>query len=444
MKNKLAILGGEKVCKKPIRNSPHIDENDIKVVNNLMKAGRFSRFVGSPIPGTYEDLYKLSKDLIIDLDDDIYSFLGGAYIRAFEAKNAELVNCDYAISVNSATSGLVTALLALDLAPNSKVVTTPYSFSATAAAIRLANLQPVFCDLDIETFNICPKELTKILKTQSIDCVLYVHWCGNAGDFDKIVNICKSNDILLVEDAAQAPVTLYKDKYLGTYGDIGIFSFNEPKNFMTGEGGMVITDNQKYAVRSRLIRNHGEAIIDDGFDDSLSNNAFGHNFRLTEIQASIGLNQLNKIEKLNGLRNKNYKLLLRKIESLETPYIKPQRITHLETYYAYTAAFRWDSIQSGVHRNIFCKALLAEGVPVFTGYPTLMSQQRLHKEYSNIKNTENAIDLNESQFFGFLCLGYPNRKKEIELIYESIRKVLDNLEEIKNISLKDDYISLGR
>ena len=82
---------------------------------------------------------------------------------------------------------------------------------------------------------------------------LYVHWCGNAGDFDEIVNICKSNDILLVEDAAQAPVTLYKDKYLGTYGEIGIFSFNEPKNFMTGEGGMVITKNLKFLMLLPLI-----------------------------------------------------------------------------------------------------------------------------------------------------------------------------------------------
>jgi dTDP-4-amino-4,6-dideoxygalactose transaminase len=444
MKNKLAILGGDKVCKKLIKNSPLIDRHDIKVVKSLMKDGRFSRFVGSPIPGTYEDLFKKSKDLTIDLNDDKYSFLGGAYVRAFEERNSELVNSDYAISVNSATSGLVTALLALDLAPKSKVLTTPYSFSATAAAIRLANLQPIFCDLDIETFNICPKELERIIETHTIDCLLYVHWCGNAGDFDKIVEICKSKNILLLEDAAQAPVTLYKGKHLGTYGDIGVFSFNEPKNFMTGEGGMIITNNQKYAVRSRLIRNHGEAIVDDTFDKSLINNTFGHNFRLTEIQAAIGLNQLNKIEMLNGLRNKNYKLLLKKIESLNSAFITPQRVTHLETFYAYTAGFRWDSSQSRIHRDTFCKALLEEGVPVFTGYPTLMSQQRLHREYSNTENTKNAIDLNDNQFFGFLCLGYPNGNKEIELIYKSICKVLDNLDVLKEVSLKDDYISLGR
>ena len=444
MKNNLAIFGGDKLCNKVIRNKPHIDEKDIGVVNKLMREGRFSRFVGSPIPGTYKELPKKSKDLVINLKDDSFSFLGGAYIRSFEAKNAELVNSDYAISVNSATSALVTALLSLDLKPNSKILTTPYSFSATAAAIRLANLQPIFCDIDKETFNICPKELSKIIKEQSIDCVVYVHWCGNAGDFDQIVDICNKKDILLVEDAAQAPVTLYKDKYLGTYGDIGVFSFNEPKNFMTGEGGMLVTDNKNLAIRSRLIRNHGEAIIDDSFEESLINNTFGHNFRLTEIQAAIGLNQLNKLQKLNRIRMDNYINLLEKINSLKSSYIKPQRITHLETYYAYTAAFKWDSQESGVHRNIFCKALLEEGVPVFTGYPSLMSQQRLHKDYCSIENTPNAVNINNNEFFGFLCLGYPNGDKEVELIYKSIKKVLENLEEIKTLSLQDNYISLGR
>ena len=444
MKSKLALFGGRKIIKKPIKNKPYIDANDIKLVGKLMEQGRFSRFVGSPIPGTIEDLDKKSNDLVINLKDDRYTFLGGAYVRAFEAKNANLVDVDYAISVNSATSGIVTALMALDLPDNSNVLTTPYSFSATAAAIRLANLQPVFCDIDIETFNICPQELKKSIKENNIKCVVYVHWCGNAGDFQEVVKICKKNKIYLIEDSAQAPITLYKNKYLGTHGDIGIFSFNEPKNFMTGEGGMVVTSNKKFAIRSRLIRNHGEAIIDESFNKDLINNTFGHNFRLTEIQAAIGLNQLKKSKKLSLIRSNNYKYLIKRITSLNSSYIKPQRITHLETFYSYTAAFRWDSASSGVHRDIFCEALLKEGAPVFTGYPRLMSEQRLHSKYSNTKNTKNAQRLNKDEFFGFLCLGSPNGKLEMELIFKCIEKVLNNIDDLKKVKMKNKVISLGR
>ena len=444
MKSKLAIFGGKKTIKKQIKNKPFIDEKDLKLVSKLMKQGRFSRFVGSPIPGTKDEIGKKSKDLEISLNEDSYSFLGGSYVRSFEAANAKLVDADYAISVNSATSGIVTALLALNLKQNSKIVTTPYSFSATAASIRLANLQPVFCDIDIETFNICPKELSSYIKKYNIKAVVYVHWCGNAGDFDEIVKICKKNKIYLIEDSAQAPISFYKNKYLGLHGDIGIYSFNEPKNFMTGGGGMIVTNNKKFAIRSRLIRNHGEAVVDETYDKDLIENTFGHNFRLTEIQAAIGLNQLKKSKKLNSIRSSNYKYLLKQISSLNTPYITPQRITHKESFYSYTAGFRWDSKESGVHRDVFCKALISEGAPVFTGYPKLMSEQLLHKNYSNTKNTKNAIRLNNDEFFGFLCLGSPNGKTEMELLVKSIEKVLLSLDELKKIKSNKKTISLGR
>ena len=248
----------------------------------------------------------------------------------------------------------------------------------------------------------------------------------------------------MIEDSAQAPISFYKNKYLGLHGDIGIYSFNEPKNFMTGEGGMIVTNNKKFAIRSRLIRNHGEAVVDETYDKDLIENTFGHNFRLTEIQAAIGLNQLKKSKKLNSIRSSNYKYLLKQISSLNTPYIIPQRITHKESFYSYTAGFRWDSEDSGVHRDVFCKALISEGAPVFTGYPKLMSEQVLHKNYSNTKNTKNAIRLNNDEFFGFLCLGSPNGKTEMELLVKSIEKVLLSLDELKKIKSNKKTISLGR
>ena len=137
-----------------------------------------------------------------------------------------------------------------------------------------------------------------------------VHWCGNAGDLDEIIGIAKDKGVPVIEDAAQAPASLYKDKFLGTHGDLGVFSFNEPKNLMTGEGGIVVTDNEELAVKARLIRNHGEAIVNENFTDKQLVNIVGYNFRLTELQAAIGIEQLKKTDKLNKIRSDNYKYLV--------------------------------------------------------------------------------------------------------------------------------------
>ncbi len=449
--DELALLGGKPTRLKEFRSKPYINNKEIRIVKKLMKEGTFSRFVGSPLPGTKQSLTE--KSINLETQETSSSFLGGKYVRLFESKWSEKLQVDYSVSVNSATTGLVTALLSLDLEPGSEVITTPFSFTATSAAIVLAGCVPIFCDIDPETFCLSPKILKETI-TDKTKCVIAVHWCGNAGDFEEIVEICKSRNIKLVEDSAQAPLTMYKGKHLGCWGDIGVFSFNEPKNMMTGEGGMLVTDNAYYAKKARLIRNHGEAIMDDEDSNKEIMNIVGSNYRLTELQAAIGTVQTSKIDYLNSLRNKNYLHLRNEFESLHCDFITPQRITHLESFSAYTAAFRWKSKDSGVHRDVILEAFIAEGIPAFKGYPRLMSNQPMNerkigfgsKPWSNKndKHMHNAKFLVDQEFIGFFLMGWPNKQKDINQIVSAFKKIINSLEDLKKYELKNRDFILGR
>ena len=390
----LALMGGKPVRQTEFSSKPIVDDEEINLVVELMKKNQFSKFVGSPIPGTSEILNKKSRELT--LSDVSSNVLGGEYVRKFEALWSEITDSDYCISVNSATSGLTTALLALGLEPGSEVITTPFSFSATCASIVAANCVPIFCDIDPDTFCISIEKLEELI-TDKTKCVLTVHWCGNAGDLDRINSICKKRNIYLVEDAAQAPTSFYKcndvcfecdnscnklnsPTAIGTFGDVGVFSFNEPKNIMTGEGGLIITNNKKIAVKCRLIRNHGEAIVNDDYSNEELVNVVGFNYRMTELHAAIAYVQTKKREKINIIRKNNYDYLVKRIISDFPEYLIPQKITHPDSYYAYTAAFKWNNKKTGVHRDIIAQALIAEGIPVFKGYHRLMCDHPMFKQ----------------------------------------------------------------
>jgi dTDP-4-amino-4,6-dideoxygalactose transaminase len=453
----LALLGGKPVRSKIFKSQPMTDSKEIELVSELIKNKQFSKFVGSPISGTYEQLAIKSRDL--STDKVPANFLGGQYVRKLEKDWAQITNTDYAISVNSATSGLTTALLALNLDPGSEVITTPFSFTATCAAIIAANCIPIFCDIDPDTFCLSPIALKEII-TKKTKCVVTVHWCGNVGDLNQIQQICKENNVFLVEDAAQAPTSVYHGKPVGSYGNIAVFSFNEPKNIMTGEGGMIVTNDQDTAKKCRLIRNHGEAILNEDSTDNELINIIGYNFRLTEIHAAIAYVQTCKRKKINKIRKDNYLYLSSKLKEEFSDHIIPQKVTHLDSYYAYTAAFRWNSSFTGLHRNIVVDALISEGIPVFKGYHRLMCDHPMFKRkiafgsrnfpwtnssvnYQDLK-LPNARNLVENQFIGFLQMGYPNTKNDMDDIISAFTKIITNSSSLLNIKSESINLDIGR
>ena len=448
----LAILGGKPVRTQEFRSRPLVGDDEVDLVVSLMRSGRFSKFVGSPIEGTKELLSQKSQEC--PQKEIGFNFLGGEFVRSFERKWSEITNSDYCISVNSATSALTTALLSLGMKPGSKVATSPFSFTATSAAIVSAHCIPIFCDIDPETFCLSPEHLREAISEHDIKCIVPVHWCGNAGDLEEICSIAKENSIFIIEDAAQAPDTFYNNRALGTFGDAGVFSFNEPKNLMSGEGGLILTSDVQIARRARLIRNHGEAIVED--DDDLTN-IIGYNFRMTELHAAIAYIQTVNRKKINAFRRKNYHYLTQQIKEQFSEFLTPQKITHPESYFSYTAAFRWNK-DCKISRDIFARALQAEGIPVFTGYKNLLCDQPLFKrkiafgawpfcqakdlDYTRAK-VDQARNLLNNEFIGFFQMGWPNEQKDMNDILEGIQKVISHQDELVDLDVDKDF-KLGR
>ncbi len=440
-KANLALLGGTPVRTKAFSSRPHVDEREVEAVAQTVRDGLFSRFVGSPIPGTREGLRQTSEEL--EKLEAPVSFFGGPNVRKFEAAWARAHRVPYAIAMNSATSGITAALMALDVGPGAEVITTPLSFTATATAIVAAQAVPVFADIDRDTLCLDPKAVERAI-TPYTKAIMPVHWCGNAGDLKAIMEIARAHKLHVIEDAAQAPGSEYDGRMLGSYGAAGIFSFSEPKNVMTGEGGMVITSDPVVAEKCRLIRNHGEAVPMPDDPDDFALNIVGYNFRMVEATAALGWVQTSKLEMVNQIRKKNYQHLRAGLAAFAGDYLVPQSLSHPETFYGYTAAFRWVRETSGVSRDTVALALRAEGIPVATGVGRLMSDNILFQrklaygggghpfvlplyrgavsyDPSKLPNAHAAHDI---EYLGLFLMGHPNTPADMDDIIAAFRKIV--------------------
>jgi len=462
-KQKLVIFGGKPVRTNEFRSRPFITEDAIGRVVSLMREGRLTRFIGSPVHGTNE-IIGLKSSEIENLDYD-FSVLGGKSVRKFENEWSKIHHVDYAVAVNSATSGLTAAILALDIEPGDEVICSPFSFTASATSIIAANTIPVFVDIDIDTFCLSPISAEKAVSHHT-KAIMPIHWNSNAGELDSIISLAKTKGLKVVEDASQSPGMIYKGKYLGSHGDVGVFSLNEPKNIMTGEGGMIVSNDKDIAVKCRLIRNHGESIVDDNSPIEMLTNCVGYNFRMLEILAEIGSDQLKHIDYLNNIRKENYTYLSKKLVSQFGDFIIPQSITHLESYFPYTAGFRWISHKSKIHRNIVAEILRSEGIPVATGISRLMSDNpmfqkqiafgrghfpfsynnnKIKRDYS-IPDMPNARRLQDKEYLGFFQVGWPNTIEDMDDIIKGFKKIFFNKNQLtgKTSLKKDNQFISGR
>jgi len=254
----------------------------------------------------------------------------GKTVAQFEEAVASYLDVKYAVAVNSGTSALHLALLALDIGHGDEVIVPDYTFPATANVVELAGAKPVFVDIDPATFNINPKAVERCI-TKRTKAIIPVHLFGQSADLAPIMRLAKKYKLKVVEDAACVLGAEYKGRKCGIIGDVGCFSFHPRKIITTGEGGMVVTDNSTVAGRLKILRNHGIAYKNNKIDFV----AAGFNYRMTEIQAAIGLVQLKKIEALIGARRKVaglYNAQLSSINWIKIPRVPADNTHVFQTY----------------------------------------------------------------------------------------------------------------
>lgn len=428
MKNKkLALIGGKPILKKsfPLYNSLGAEEK--QAVNKVMDK-------------------KIISDFIARAGD---KFLGGEYVKKFEKLFCRKFKVKHAVSFNSATTALQAAVAALGIGPGDEVITSPFTMSATASAILLNSAVPIFADIDYNNYCLDPVSVEKNI-TKRTKAILAVNIFGGSADYDKILSLAKKYNLKVIEDNAQAISAKHKNKYLGTIGDIGVFSFNVHKHLQCGEGGVLVTNDKHLAFRVQLYRNHGEVVIDDLYDaEKIYEPIIGSNYRLSELHAAVAIEQLKKIDLFNKPRLQLANYLTQNLKRFD--WLKGAEVLKNSThaYYVYPIKFFKEKI--GFSRQTFAFAMAAEGFPLNQGYvkplylmPAYQRREMYTGTHFPFSSKEFKIDISykpglcpvtERLFYKeFLMTSICNHqrtKKDIDLFIKAIKKIEENIEELK-------------
>ena len=423
--NKLAIFGGDKTIKKKMKLYNSIGKEEKDIVNKVMKSGKLSAFFGTWGEGFY----------------------GGEYVKKFEKDCSKYFKVKYALSVNSWTSGLIASVGALNINPGDEIIVSPWSMCATATAILHWNAIPVFADIEYDTYNLDPKEVIKKINKRT-KAIMAVDIFGHSSSINELKKIANKYNLKIISDSAQSPGAKYNNKFAGTISDIGGISLNYHKHINTGEGGVIFTNNKKYAERMAMIRNHAEAIVAKKKVNNLTN-LVGYNFRMGEIEAAIGIEQLKKLRNIIKQKQHTAKLLLNGLKNLRGLKLPVTKKNCSHVYYIFPLQI--DGKKLGVHRNKIYEALKAEGVeglqanyshiprlPLFKkriAYGSKGFPWTLNKYTKKIKYVDGicpvADDLQDNKYLGILLCSYVFDKQDVTNIIKAFHKVWNNLESLK-------------
>ena len=416
--------------------------NEKKELLKCLKSKNWSSFKGALNAIDYERVLTMDSASASKLKDLEVRFLGGKYVRRLESNVAKKFNIKYCVSANSATSCLHMALASINVGSGDEVLVPSMSFNSTATSILYVNAIPKFVEVKKDTFCIDPDDVLKKI-TKNTKAIIVVHLGGNSADMENILKIAKKFKIKVIEDAAQSPGVKYKNKYLGTLGDIGIFSLTETKNITCGEGGLLVTNNKNFAKRSRLLRNHGEGVIPDNLKKNEYENIIGMNYRLTELQSSIAIHQFSNLDKVNKIRKQNANILINGLKEYNHLLI-PQKIEKHTDYIPYILKFIW----SGNHvikKELLLKKLNSKGIPFTGGYGRMMHENPIFSKkiaykkgfpYTLLKNKSlvkrygtGSLPISEAinkNFLWFKFIHPPNNKKQMNFIISTFKKILHN------------------
>ncbi len=341
MKQNLAINGGPKSINKDF-DWPIFDKTEIEAVADVVRSGKW----GNPDCG----------DLVKEFENEFAAFCG----------------TKYALTCVNGSVALRLALIAIGVRPGDEVIIPPYTFIATSTIVLEANCVPVFVDIDPDTYNLDPSKIEAAI-TKRTKAIIPVHFAGQACEMDKIMAIAKKHKLMVIEDACHGHGAEYKGKKLGSIGDAGCFSFQSSKNLTCGEGGMVVTNDEKLYDMMNSLRNVGRVKGGQWYE----HHNLGCNYRLTQLQAVLLTSQLKRLKEQTKKRHENGTYLNSLLEKIDG--VKPLSRGMGETIHSYHIyIFKYDKAKfNNLPKSDFAQMLAAEGVPCFMGYPQPLYKQPL-------------------------------------------------------------------
>ncbi len=334
----------------------------------------------------------------------------GKYVKEFEKGFARFCNVRYGVAVTNGTAALHLALVSLGIKAGDEVIMPTFTMAATAFAVFYTGAKPVLVDADEETFNINPAKIENKI-TKKTKAIIAVHMYGHPCEMDSIIKIAKKYRLFLVEDAAEAHGAEYKGKKVGSFGDAGCFSFYANKIITTGEGGMIVTNNSILAKKARQLRNmaFGEG------RNKFVHTDIGFNYRMTNIQAAIGLAQLEKIKKIIEMKRKNAEIYNNHLKNIPGLKIPVEKEWAKNVYWMYSISV------DKIPRDDLINKLAQKGIetrPFFTP----MHLQPIFQKIGLFKNENYPICEKLSRRGLYLPSGSNLSKKKIIYICEILKK----------------------
>jgi perosamine synthetase len=426
MTARLAIHGGTPLVSEPFPPYNTIGAAEQEAAAEVLQAGELSGFLG-----TWSE-----------------EFFGGRQVRAAERAFAGRLAARYAIATNSASTALEVAVQAVGVEPGDEVIVSPYTMSASAAAVLRGGGIPVFADVEDETFCLDPQSVAHRVSSRT-RAILVTHLFGHPARMEGLEQIAEEHQLALVEDAAQSIGATYHGRETATMGSAGILSLNRHKIIHCGEGGFVVTNDDCIARRAQLIRNHGETVVEDAqWEDDIPY-SLGSNYRMTELHAAIARVQLTRLESLLATRRGLAQQLtkrLRLVPGIVPPVVAPG-CTH--SYYRYAVRVT-EPILGRIDRGLFAAALRAEGVPVIEGYVRPLYMQAIYQrraarpggfpwslaEPGSLSYAEGACPVVERLDADELLLldvcREPLAARDIDLVSDAFEKVVTGLPELES------------
>lgn len=340
--DKLALFGGQKAADR-LPTWPIIDQSDIDAVGDVMRS---------------EKLFRGS----------------GSQVDAFEEAYRTYIGTDYALALTNGTAALEIALACAGIGPGDEVIVPGYTFYSSASAISFVGATPVFCDVDLDSYNMTPDSVRSCL-TPRTRAIIPVHFAGYPVDMDPIMKIAEEHNLFVLEDCSHAHGTEYKGKKVGSIGHASTWSFQESKNLTSGEGGMVLTNDAKLYDRMYSRHTCGRKIGAAWYE----HHTIASNLRMSEMTAALLLNQLKRLETQTTERLANAAILDAAIAEIPELSLAQGAVDYSTRRAYHLYILRYTPGFDGVSRDRFIEALVAEGVSASGGYPLPLQKQPVYR-----------------------------------------------------------------